>query len=174
MHSQQGADAQTCHLVAADTTNAQLLYTGMTRGSERSTAYLYQRLAGEGDHEHADLSGVHIARRGNADEAAHLLRQVISRRDEQLPRTVHDVAAATSRHHLPERIASLLNRHDYVLARRRTEHRKWVYDNQTHDGLTTEQHRWANQQLARHEEAQVPERQRGRGGVSYPGVDLGL
>ena len=115
VHPQQGADAETCHLVAANTTNAQLLYTGMTRGSERNTVYLYQRLAGEGDHEHADPPGVHVTRRGTPDDAAHLLRQAMSRRDDQRPRTVHDVAAGTDRDQLPERIASLLDRHDRAL-----------------------------------------------------------
>ena len=163
VHPQQGADAETCHLVAANTTNAQLLYTGMTRGSERNTVYLYQRLAGEGDHEHADPPGVHVTRRGTPNDAAHLLRQAMSRRDDQRPRTVHDVAAGTDRDQLPERIASLLDRHDRALTHRRAEHRKWFEANHTRDGLTAEQRHWLDQQIARQRDDQARNHHRGRG-----------
>ena len=126
VHPQQGADAQTCHLVAADTTTAALLYTGMTRGAERNTVYLYQRLAGEADHEHAEALGVHIIRRGTAHEAADLLHHAVSRRDAQRPCTVHEIGARTDRSHLPKRVASLLERHDKVLTNRRMKHRTLV------------------------------------------------
>jgi hypothetical protein len=88
---------------------------------------------------------------------------------------VHDVAAGADRDQLPHRVASLLERHDHTLARRRAEHRKWVDANQTRDdGLTTEQHQWLRQQVDRQRERQARDRQPGRGHGQGQGQGLSL
>jgi len=38
----------------------------MTRGRESNQAYLYERIAGEGEHEHAQPDGLQIIRRGTS------------------------------------------------------------------------------------------------------------
>ena len=54
-----------------------------------------ERLAGEGDHEHAQPTpGVHVARRGSGREAAQLVRAIIANHDEQT-HTAHHIAAET-------------------------------------------------------------------------------
>jgi len=53
MHSAQGVTADTTHAVLGDTTTRALLYVALTRGRDTNTAHLYERLAGEGEHEHA-------------------------------------------------------------------------------------------------------------------------
>ena len=77
----------------------------MTRGRDTNTAYLYERIAGEGDHEHAQPTpGVHVARRGSGRDAAHLVRAIIANHDEQA-RTAHHIAAETpDRDQLPDRV----------------------------------------------------------------------
>ena len=71
VHSAQGVTADVTHAVLGEGASRNLLYVAMTRGRESNTAYLYERLAGEGDHEHAQPTpGVHVARRGSGREAA--------------------------------------------------------------------------------------------------------
>ena len=88
-----------------------LLYVALTRGRESNTGYLYERLAGEGEHEHAQPTpGVHVARRGTSRDAAHLVRAIIASHDEQA-RTAHDIAAETpDREPLPDRVRWALDR----------------------------------------------------------------
>jgi hypothetical protein len=62
--------------------------------------FIYDKIAGEGDHEHAEPApGLHQARRGDAHQAADLVR-AITGRDER-PQTVHQVAATTDRNNCP-------------------------------------------------------------------------
>ena len=70
------------------------LYVAMTRGRDTNTGYLYERLAGEGEHEHAQPDGVHVARRGTSRDAAQLVRAIIATHDDQA-RTAHHIAAET-------------------------------------------------------------------------------
>ena len=110
MHSAQGVTADSTHAVLGETTSRALPYVAMTRGRDTNTVYLYERIAGEADHDHAQPTpGVHVARRGTSRDAAHLVRGIIASHDEQA-HTAHDVAAATDRDHLPDRVASLLDR----------------------------------------------------------------
>ena len=77
----------------------------MTRGRESNSAYLYERIAGEGEHEHAQPTpGVHVARRGTGRDAAQLVRAIIANHDEQA-RTAHHIAAEnTTVSQLPDRV----------------------------------------------------------------------
>ena len=82
VHSAQGVTADTTHAVLGENTSRNLLYVALTRGREHNHAYLYERQAGETDHEHADQQpGVHVARRGTNRQAAHLVRGIIANRD---------------------------------------------------------------------------------------------
>ena len=97
-------------------------YVAMTRGRVANHVYLYDTIAGEGDHEHAEPElGVHLARRGTSTEAATLLRTVLGRDDRA--RTVLATAADTDRAVLPEPLRDLLDSHDRTVAACRTAYR---------------------------------------------------
>ena len=117
----------------------------MTRGRESNTAYLYQRTAGEADHQHREREDIHVARRGSSRDAAHLLRDIIATHDERA-RTAHDVSAATEREHLPEPVGSLVDRRTKATERRRRNYLNW--QEQTHTA-TSDTERWREQQLSR-------------------------
>ena len=109
IHAAQGATADRCHAVLSVTGKRQAAYVAMTRGRQDNRVYLYERIAGEGDHEHADLvaPGVQAARRGEAADAAEALTALLGRDD--TPHTVIDTAAALSREQLPEAVNTLLD-----------------------------------------------------------------
>ena len=104
-----------------ENTSRALLYVAMTRGRESNQAYLYERIAGEGEHEHAEqTTGVHVARRGGSRAAAQLVRAIIANLHEQA-RTAHHIAAETSDPgQLPDRIHRLFDRRATAVATRRT------------------------------------------------------
>ena len=127
VHSAQGVTADTTHAVLGENASRALLYVAMTRGRESNTAYLYERLAGEGEHEHAQPTpGVHVARRGTTRDAAHLARAIIANHDEQA-RTAHHIAAdVQDRDVLPDRVRSLLDRRANSVRSRQHAYRWWV------------------------------------------------
>ena len=91
VHASQGATAEHCHAVLSpDTGNRAAAYVAMTRGRATNTVYLYERLGGEGDHEHAPqiVEGVHTPRRGDEEDAAQALLGLLSRDN-----TAHTVIA---------------------------------------------------------------------------------
>jgi ATP-dependent exoDNAse (exonuclease V) alpha subunit len=85
VHSAQGVTADTTHALLGENTSRNLLYVALTRGRDTNQAYLYERIAGEGEHEHAQPDGLHIARRGSGRDAAQLMRAIIATPDEQGP-----------------------------------------------------------------------------------------
>jgi hypothetical protein len=100
VHAAQGVTSDTTHAVLSDRANRASAYVALTRGRDTNAAYLWEKIAGEDDHEHAEhTAGVHVARRGTSREAAALLR-TIAGRDER-DRTVMATAAETS----PARLA---------------------------------------------------------------------
>ncbi len=124
VHSAQGVTADTTHAVLGENTTRALLYVAMTRGRETNTAYLYERIAGEADHEHAQPARVHMARRGSSRDAAPLLRDIIATHDEHArtaqARTAHDIAAeAPDPRQLPDRVQWVLDRRAKTVATRR-------------------------------------------------------
>jgi hypothetical protein len=124
VHSAQGVTADTTHAVLGESTTRALLYVGMTRGRVCNTAYIYQHIAGEADHQHRDRDDLHLARRGSSRDAAKLLRHIISTHDEHA-RTAHDVSASTGRKQLPERVGSLVDRRAEAVERRRRSQLNW-------------------------------------------------
>ena len=124
VHSAQGVTADATHAVLGENTSRALLYVAMTRGRDTNTAYLYERIAGEGDHEHAQPTpGVHVARRGTSRDAAHLVRAIIANHDEQA-RTAHHIAADTPTvSSCPTASARLLDRRATAVATRRHHYR---------------------------------------------------
>ena len=96
----------------------------MTRGRESNSAYLYERTAGEGDHEHRGSEEVHLARRGSGRDAAHLLRAIIATRDERV-RTPHYVGAATEHEQLRELTVPLVPHRRKAAERRRNQCLNW-------------------------------------------------
>jgi conjugative relaxase-like TrwC/TraI family protein len=126
VHSAQGVTADTTHAVLGESTSRALLYVALTRGRDSNQAYLYERIAGEGDHEHAEqIPGVHVARRGSGRDAAQLVRAIIATHDEQ-PRTAYDIAAETEdRDQLPERVRRLCDRRTSAVHRRNAAYQNW-------------------------------------------------
>jgi conjugative relaxase-like TrwC/TraI family protein len=120
VHSAQGVTAERTHAVLSENTTRALLYVAMTRGRDTNTAYLYERIADEGEHEHAEaVSGVHLAHRATSRHAAHLVRAIIGNRNEQA-RTAHDIAAqAPDSQQLPERVQHLMERRAKAVHTRR-------------------------------------------------------
>jgi hypothetical protein len=146
VHSAQGATAERTYAVLGETTTRALLYVAMTRGRDTNQAYLYERRAGETEHEYAEAPGVHAMRRGTSHDASQLVRAIIATRDER-PRTAHDIAAHTEdRDQLPDRVASLLHRHARAVQVRRASYAQW--QDATLDQLL-ERQRWIDQHLSR-------------------------
>lgn len=58
MHFVQGVTADTMHAVLGENITRALLYVAMSRGRESNTAFLYERAAGEGEHEHTEPDGL--------------------------------------------------------------------------------------------------------------------
>jgi conjugative relaxase-like TrwC/TraI family protein len=122
VHSAQGVTVDTTHAVLGEHTTRALLYVAMTRGRHTNTSYLHERIAGENEHRQPD--GVHIPRRGTADEAAQRARAIIANHDEQA-RTAHQIAQVTDDSALPEPVRSLLRRRSDAIQRRRTAYQQW-------------------------------------------------
>ena len=123
VHAAQGATADVTHAVLGEGASRASAYVAMTRGRTSNSVYLYDGVAGEGDHEHGEtVTGVHAARRGGPAQAAALLRTVLGRDDRA--RTVLEVAAGTDRTLLPGSVRDLLDTHDRTVTRCRTAHRR--------------------------------------------------
>lgn len=147
VHSAQGVTADTTHAVLGENTSRNLLYVALTRGRESNGAYLYERRAGETEHEHAAEMepAVHVARRGTSRQAAQLVRTIIANRDDQA-RTAHDIAAgAEDREQLPQRVRSLLSGRVSAVQRRRAAYRT-SQDQRTEQAL--ERQRFIDQHLS--------------------------
>ena len=142
VHSAQGATAKATHAVLGETTSRNLLYVALTRGRDSNKAYLYERLAGETEHEHPQPDGVHVLRRGTSRDAAQLVRGIIANRGDQAV-TAHDIAAQTQdRGQLPERVGRLAARRTQAVAARRTAYRHWCAE-VVEEAL--ERHQWIEQ-----------------------------
>ncbi|ASL24334.1 relaxase domain-containing protein (plasmid) [Mycobacterium intracellulare subsp. chimaera] len=151
VHSAQGVTADTTHAVLGEHTSRNLLYVALTRGRESNEAYLYERRAGETEHEHAAQlePGVHLARRGTSRQAAHLARHIIGTRHDQA-HTAHDVAAgAEGREQLPQRVQHLLDRRAHAVQRRRAAY--WQSIQATVDERI-EQQRFIDEHLSRNQD----------------------
>ncbi|WP_293004148.1 MobF family relaxase [Mycobacterium sp.] len=127
VHSAQGVTAEHTHAVLGENTSRNLLYVALTRGRESNHAYLYERRAGETEHEHAqEQVGVHVARRGTSRQAAQLVRTIIANRDDQA-RTAHDIAAHTqNRDQLPDGVARFAARRAQAVQTRRRGYRQSI------------------------------------------------
>ena len=137
VHAAQGATAEVTHAVLGDGANRAAAYVAMTRGRTANHVYLYDRIAGEGDHEHGETAaGIHAARRGTSTQAAALLRAVLGRDDR--PRTVLATAADTDRAVLPEPVRELLDTHERTVAGCRTAHRHHHSSQAVEQGLAAE------------------------------------
>ena len=125
VHAAQGATADSTHAVLGERSTRAAAYVAMTRGRAANSVYLYEKVGGEGDHEHAETTpGVHLARRGTSGEAAAVLRTVLGR--DERARTVMATAAEVDRAQLPEQVRDLLDTHDRTRAACRTAHRRHV------------------------------------------------
>src|SRR5262249_22761608 len=151
--SAQGVTADTTHAVLGETTSRALLYVALTRGRESNAAYLYERKAGETEHEHARPDGLHIACRGSGREAAQLVRAIIAARDEQA-HTAHHIAAQDC-DQLPDRFRRLLDRHARAVHARHAAYQNWCRANAE---LLAERQRWIDQHRSR---SQQRSRERG-------------
>jgi conjugative relaxase-like TrwC/TraI family protein len=155
VHSAQGVTADTTHAVLGETTSRALLYVALTRGRESNAAYLYERKAGETEHEHAQPDGLHIARRGSGREAAQFVRAIIAIRDEQAHTAHHIAAQAPDCNHLPDRVRRLLDRRARAVHRRHAAYQNWCHANAEQ---LVERQRWIDQHLSR---SQQHSRERG-------------
>jgi len=122
VHAAQGATADRCHAVLSVTGTRSAAYVAMTRGRDTNCVYLYERIAGEGDHEHADTPTVGVAegRRGDPAEASAALLNLLGRDD--TTRTVTATAAVTDRCALPAEVVALLELREQALNRARQDH----------------------------------------------------
>ncbi|WP_373120728.1 MobF family relaxase [Mycobacterium marinum] len=130
IHANQGETAGdnltagTAHAVLSERATRALAYVALTRGTHENHVYIYEKTAGEGDHEHAELDeGVHVASRGTSREAVAKLRAIISR--DERAHTVMQTAADTDRDQIPPRVAELVARHERTRARLRANHRAY-------------------------------------------------
>lgn len=128
VHSAQGVTADTTHAVIGETATRAILYVAMTRGRQSNNAYLYQRVAGEADHQHRDREGLHVARRDSIRVAALLVRDIIGAHGERV-RTAHDVDAHTEPGHLKKSAGSFGNPRAEAVRRRRKNYLKWQEQN---------------------------------------------
>ena len=140
VHAAQGNTADRCHaILSPDTGNRAGAYVAMTRGRDTNQVYLYEQVGGEGEHEHGDLelaAGVHVARRGDARDAAEALRRMLGR--DTRPETVIDAVAGTRREGLPDTVVALLEVHDRAVAAARQVHDRAVAAARLADDLDTE------------------------------------
>lgn len=165
LQSAQGVTADTCYPIVSERTDRNTLYTGMTRGREMNRAFIYEKIAGEGDHEHADpVTGIHQARRGDPQQAVALVRAITGR--DTRPQTVHQAAADTDREQLPERVARFVAKRDHDVVRRRGDYRIWA---DQHASEQARQNRWLHDYVDR-TRAQTRTQDRG----SDTGYDIGL
>jgi conjugative relaxase-like TrwC/TraI family protein len=123
VHAAQGTTAARCHAVLSTAGNRAGAYVAMTRGRDANAVYLYERVGGEGDHEHTPQAadGIHLARRGDDRDAAAALRNLLER--DTTARTVIDTATHTPAEELPEQVRQLLETREHTLGRVRV-----VYD----------------------------------------------
>lgn len=126
VHSARGVTTDTTHTLLGKNAARAMLYVAMTRGRESNAAYLYERTAGEADHQHPEHDDVDRARRGSNREVALVLRDIIGARDERA-RTAHDVNVDCERHQLPESVVSHVHRRSEAIDRRR---RSWLQQTQ--------------------------------------------
>ncbi len=133
VHASQGATAGdaltagTAHAILGDRATRNLAYVALTRGRDDNHVYLYEKAAGEADHEHAQLAedhGVHAAQRGTSRDAAARLRAILGR--DERSHTMMQAAVATDRSQQPAAVRSLLNKRDRVRARLRADHRSYA------------------------------------------------
>jgi hypothetical protein len=124
IHANQGVTAQTTHAVFSDRTSRAMAYVALTRGRESNSAYIYERIGGEGEHEHRQPAGFHVLRRGTSRDAATLLRNIATNRDER-PQTVHQVAAGVDPDQLPERLVRFTAQRAAAVRARRAAHARW-------------------------------------------------
>ena len=120
VHSAQGVTADTSSAILGEGSSRAMLYVALTRGRDNNAAFLYQRITGEADHEHArpiTYAGIHQLQRGNKYCAAQYFRMILANDDR--PRTMHAEAERTERHLLPDVVSDLLQYHEQRGAARR-------------------------------------------------------
>lgn len=131
LQSAQGVTADTSYPILSDRTNRNLLYVGMTRGREINRAYIYDKIAGEQDHEHGEsVPGIREARRGDSRQAAALVRAITGR--DTRPHSAHQVAGDTDPAQLDSRLQASLAAQARDTGRRRREHRAWLTQRDDH------------------------------------------
>ncbi|OBS02081.1 hypothetical protein A9W98_16770 [Mycobacterium gordonae] len=134
VHASQGVTADAAHAVLSDRATRALAYVALTRGRDHNHLYLYEKNAGEADHEHTAVlaeNGVHVAQRGTSRAAAALLHQVLAH--DERARTVLDVAADTDRAHQPAPVRALRDHHERTRARVRSDYRAHTTPANTYD-----------------------------------------
>jgi conjugative relaxase-like TrwC/TraI family protein len=125
LQSVQGVTADTSYPILSEGTNRNLLYLGLTRGREINRAFIYDKIAGEQDHEHGEsVPGIREARRGDSRQAATLVRAITGR--DTRPHSAHQVASDTDRSQLDSRLQASLAAQARDTGRRRREHRAWL------------------------------------------------
>ncbi|TXI56671.1 MAG: hypothetical protein E6Q54_09915 [Mycolicibacter arupensis] len=125
LQSAQGVTADTSYPILSERTNRNLLYLGLTRGRETNRAYIYDKIAGEQDHEHGEsVPGIRQARRGDSRQAAALVRAITGR--DTRPHSAHQVAGDTDPVQLDSRLQASLAAQARDTGRRRREHRAWL------------------------------------------------
>ncbi|WP_369736410.1 MobF family relaxase [Mycobacterium servetii] len=140
VHASQGATAGnaltagTAHSILSDRTTRNAAYVALTRGRDHNHVYMYEKTAGEADHEHAQLAenrGVHVAQRGTSRDAAAALRTILGR--DERSHTMMQAAAATDRSQQPAAVRALRDQHEHTRARLRAAHRAYTDAHSSYD-----------------------------------------
>lgn len=131
LQSAQGVTADTSYPILSERTTRNLLYLGLTRGREINRAFIYDKIAGEQDHEHGEsVPGIREARRGDSRQAAALVRAITGR--DTRPHSAHQAAGDTDRTQLDSRLQASLADQARDTGRRRREHRAWLTQRADH------------------------------------------
>jgi conjugative relaxase-like TrwC/TraI family protein len=117
VHSAQGATADTTHAVLGENTTRSMLYVAMTRGRHTNAVNLYERATGDHEYRQQEPDGNHITRRGDSNEAATLVRGILTD-FEQVAVTAHEHGALIQGAHLPGRVRGFLDRRTTATRRR--------------------------------------------------------
>ncbi len=132
VHASQGetvgnsVTAGVAHAIVSENTTRSLAYVAATRATDSNTLYIAVAAEGERDHEHTTpADGVHLVSRGSPRDAVNALRNIASRNDDR-PRTVHQVADEYAPAVLPDRVASLVEARHAAKHNRRIAHARWL------------------------------------------------
>ena len=123
VHSAQGVTADASIAVLREDTSRNLLYVAMTRGRHANHALVYGRSTEGSEFGHEEPAGMHVAQRGDSDEAANLIRAILATDESAI--TAHDYVAQAGGEVLPDRVRNLLEMRSATSQHRNETYQTW-------------------------------------------------